>query len=157
MAEASPVWDPTPPEGGSPEDWAAWANELPMSRQLGLVCTDLRPGHATFEVRKAPVIANPNGSVHGGLLVALADQCMGAVTIPTLSAGMLVNTAALHARFHRPALPPLFLEARVARTGRSLAFVDVTIEDSDGRVCMTAEGTMAIVSLASATRRAGRS
>lgn len=140
---ASPAaWDPTPPGSGSPQSWREWADALPIARSLGLTCIAIGPGEGSFAIEIAPVSANPNGSIHGGLLLAAADQCMGAVAMTVLEPGCLPVTASLHGRFHRPAVAPVTLSAHVRNSGRSLVFVDVEIEDAQGRLCTSAQGTM---------------
>lgn len=151
MAAEPQTWDA--PIGGSREQWLAWANALPLAEALGMTCTDIGAGQATFRMEAAPLAANPNGSVNGGLVAAAADQCMGAVGMTLLPPGFVVNTATLHAQYQRPAIPPLTLTARVTKSGRSLIYVDVDIDDGRGRLCNSAQGTMMIVAFVSAAER----
>lgn len=146
-------WQVAVPAEGSEHAWREWADELPISRGLGLTCIKLEPGTGEFVVERPPIVANPNGSVHGGLLVAIADQCMGAVAMPTVPPGMAVTTASLSARYQRPAFAPLRLLATVTRLGQTLAFIEVNALDGQGRTCMSADGVMSVVSLDDLNRR----
>lgn len=55
---------------------------------------------------ESPWATNPNGAVHGGLILAAADQCMGIVAVTAMEPGRLPMTATLNAEFHRPARAP---------------------------------------------------
>jgi uncharacterized protein (TIGR00369 family) len=87
---------------------------------------------------------NPNGAVHGGLIAAAADQCMGIAACSVQADGPFVATASLTLDFHRPAVMPLRFEAVVTRSGRALAFVELTVRDRDGRVCTRCSGVWAV-------------
>lgn len=136
-------WQVNPPHGGSDDDWRRWSEELPISAALGLRCRELAGGRGLFTIESAPLgVPNPNGSIHGGLLVAIADQCMGAVAMTVLSPGLLPVTASIHSQYHRPAVAPVTFDARVTKQGRALIFVNVDVHDSDGRLCNSSHGTM---------------
>ncbi len=139
-------WQVDAPYDGGPEEWRAWANRMPISQAIGLRCGRIEPGFAEFTLAEPPLgIPNPNGSIHGGLLVAAADQCMGIVSMTVLEPTLLPVTAGIHAQFHRPAIPPVKLEGRVTKGGRSLVFIEVEARDRDGRRCLSSQGTMMVV------------
>lgn len=136
-------WPLVPPHGGTADEWREWSDALPISHALGLVCKRLGDGEGSFTIASPPLgIPNPNGSIHGGLLVAGADQCMGAVAMTVLPPGQLPVTASIHSQYHRPAMAPVSFEARVTKQGRSLIFVDVDATDAEGRLCNSSHGTM---------------
>lgn len=60
-----------------PAAWVAWANQTPQLRGLGIVCTTVGQGEAEFTIPTVPYAANPNGSVNGGMVAAIADQATG--------------------------------------------------------------------------------
>lgn len=147
------AWKVAAPHGGVPDDWRRWADELPISTALGLVCRELGQGRGLFTMESAPLgVPNPNGSIHGGLLVAAADQCMGAVAMTLLAPGLLPVTASIHSQYHRPAMPPVTFEARVTKQGRALIFVDVDVTDAAGQLCNSSHGTMMTMEHAEARR-----
>lgn len=125
-----------PPIGGSAADRLQWANALPPCVHLGLVCTALEPGHAVLALETSTWPLNPNGAIHGGLVLGLADQALGLAVISALQPGLLPATATLQSEFHRPAFPPLTLEARITRHGRTIVFAEVDVRAADGRTCM---------------------
>jgi uncharacterized protein (TIGR00369 family) len=133
-----------PPDGGSQEDWRAWAESLPASRVMGLSCELAEEGHVRVVLNDAHWPLNPNGAVHGGMVAAWADHCFGLVASTSLGAGQVPATATLTVEFIRPALPPLAFDARVDRSGRSLAFISVDVLDRANRLCAKVIGTMSI-------------
>lgn len=144
---AAETWDPTPPGDGSPEEeWLRWANQLPICRALGISCSELGDGRLTAVVEEPPLVANPNGSIHGGLQVAIADHCMGIAGATVVPTGHLVVTASVHASFHRPALTPATVRGRVMSTGRTLVHVEMELRDQRDRLCTSAHGAMAVLS-----------
>jgi uncharacterized protein (TIGR00369 family) len=146
---------PAAPAGDSWAEWAEWATKLPNCSEIGLKCVEISPGNAVLTLVESPWTPNPNGAVTGGLVIAAADQCMGLVTLTTLEPGALPATATLHAEFLRPAFAPLTFRARVAQRGKRLVFVNVDVEDAEGRLCVRCSGTMA--SQSSAPRAAAGS
>lgn len=133
-----------PPYGGSEDDWRTWAANQSVSRVMGLACESAQPGHVRVVLTEAHWPLNPNGAVHGGMVTAWADHCFGLVASTALSPGQVPATATLTAEFLRPALPPLTFDARVDRSGRSLAFISVDVFDKAGRLCAKVVGTMSI-------------
>lgn len=134
-------------------DWAAWANETPQLRGLGITCVDAGPAGAEFTVTTVPYAPNPNGSVNGGMLAAMADQAMGVLAAMSCPPGYLAATSSLHIQFHKPARAPLGFSARLLPGGNRVKFVEVVITDCDGNHCATAQGTMIV---GGAGRPAGR-
>lgn len=121
-----------------------WANALPIARDLNIVCTALTPDLGTFTVGTGPLSPNPNGAVHGGLVSAIADQCLGIMSTVNAPPDRMSVTAALHGQFHRPAMPPLAIRARRISAGRRLIFVECEIYDAGSNRCSTFQGTMIV-------------
>lgn len=127
-----------------PSEWAAWANGTPQLRGLGITCTATREGAADFSVPAVPYAPNPNGSINGGMLAAIADQAMGVLSAMACPPGYLAATASLHIQFHRPARAPLAVSAQLLPGGNRVKFVEVVLRDADGNHCATAQGTMIV-------------
>jgi uncharacterized protein (TIGR00369 family) len=132
------------PYGQPSSAWTAWAENIPTSRSMGLRCVSITTGHAVVELTKCDWPLTPSGAVHGGMVLAWADHCLGIVGSTAVSRGQAPATATVSARFLRPAIPPLTFEATVQRTGRTLQFVQVEVRSSDGRVAALVEGTMVV-------------
>lgn len=136
------VAPPTNEQGGPA--WTDWADTLPASRAMGLRCRSMEPGHVTMTMDESVWPLNPNGALHGGLVVAAADHCMGVATMTMQEPGTFTATASLTTDFHLPAFPPVTLEATVTRNGRTLAFVELAVMDASGRRCGGANGVWAV-------------
>ncbi len=133
-----------PGPDASSEQWAAWANGTAQLRGLGITCTAAGVGSGEFTVETVPYPPNPNGSVNGGMLSAIADQVMGVLTAMACPHGYLAATASLHIQFHRPAYAPLDVRGQLLPGGSRVKFVEVVIRDRTGEHCATAQGTMIV-------------
>lgn len=131
------------PHGAPSQQWADWITDMPISGRLGLRCTEISPGRVVL-VTDGPGWLNPTGAIHGGVVIACADQGFGAAAATVLNAGLVPATATFTSDFLRPAFPPITLEAVVERVGRTLVFVSVTTRDRSGKVCNLAHGTLVV-------------
>lgn len=132
------------PHGGSPDEWKAWAENLSVSIAMGLRCDEIGPGHAVIRFESDAWPLNPNGAVHGGLVAAWADHCLGIASATVAREGTTAATAAMTVQYVRPAIPPLLFTAQVQRSGRTLAFITVEVTDRDGRLATIVNGTMSV-------------
>ena len=130
------------PPGDTDAHWLSWANLLPFCRDLGLQCEKFTPEVAHFRMARPTLTPNPNGAVNGGIVVAAADQVMGAMAMRVSAPGQLPATGSLHIQYHRPALAPLLFRARPLGGGRRMKFIEVIVEDAAGNRCATSQGTM---------------
>jgi uncharacterized protein (TIGR00369 family) len=130
-----------PPPISEERGWRDWADALPASRELGLVCTEVRSDGVVIEMAQSPWPLNPNGSVFGGLVMAAVDQTLGLAVMAAKFPDGITATASLTYNFARPAILPLTLSAEVVRVGRTLVSLTGTVRDGQGRVCGTAVGT----------------
>ncbi len=133
-----------PGPDASSTKWIAWANGTGQLRGLGIRCTEVGEGSAEFSVASVPYIPNPNGSVNGGMLAAIADNAMGVLTAMACPPEYLAATASLHIQFHKPARAPLDVSARMLPSGSRVKYVEVRISDDQGNHCATAQGTMIV-------------
>lgn len=142
MSTISPDAFIAPEHPADDEAWLAWANGLPLFVGLGLVCTSITEETAEFTLASAPISPNPNGSVNGGLMAAIADQAMGALSVRGAPSGYYPSTASLHTQYFSPAMAPLTLRARAYGGGRRVRFIEVMTYDRDGVLCAGSQGTM---------------
>ena len=150
------TWDSTTPESRTPEAWLRWASEMPITRALNIEIAEIGDGRLLAKVSESALPLNPNGSLHGGTQLAIADQCMGLVAIPAIDPGFVVVSAGVHAAFHRPAMPPLTIRGRVLSVGKTLVQTEIELYDERDRLCTSAYGTMAVLAHEVATRERGR-
>lgn len=89
---------------------------------------------------------NPHGTVHGGVLYALADTGMGAALTSLLSADEFCSTIEIKIGYFRPWRSGLLsCETRVVNRGRSTASLLSDLFDGEGRHLGQASGTFAIM------------
>ncbi|WP_067671411.1 PaaI family thioesterase [Nocardia miyunensis] len=132
------------PHGAGWDRWAAWAENMPTSQQIGLRCVSIEYGRAELMIDSSEWPLNPVGAVHGGAVIAVADHCFGIVGSTVLDVERMPATATLTADFLRPATLPLTFVAEVDRCGRTLAFITVTVVNGKGKVATKVSGTMVI-------------
>jgi uncharacterized protein (TIGR00369 family) len=132
------------PYGGTAADWRQWVEEGPIARAFGVTCPAVEPGRAVLELVESPIALNPIGSVHGGIVAAIADHAMGVVFMSTMPRGLLPATASLTVEYHRPAFLPLTFTARVTSSGRTMLFCEVEVTGGDGKVSNRCHGIMAV-------------
>jgi uncharacterized protein (TIGR00369 family) len=132
------------PHGAGEAAWQAWADNMVVLAECGVRCTEIGPGRVVLVLDESPVKLNPNGSVHGGVVAAIADCALGAVFVRSVEPGLLPATASLTVEYQRPAFPPLTFTGSIASQGRTLMFCDVHVSDRDGKPCSRAHGVMAV-------------
>ncbi|MDA8274059.1 MAG: PaaI family thioesterase [Actinomycetota bacterium] len=111
---------------------------------LGVRTTEIGPGAMTAELEVRPELLNPFGSLHGGVLAALADHVLGAVLYPVIPPGSWAATTQLNMNF-TAAVSTGTLVARseiIALTKRT-AVVRIDIHNGD-RLAGAAQGTVTI-------------
>lgn len=148
--DAAEAWSPVPPEDPASAEWLDWANGHPVSAAIGLRCTEVGVDHVVCELPRI-LLANPNGSVHGGIVAAILDQALAYASITAMPAGSLPNTTNIQVQYLRPAMAPLTLRATVTKGGRALVFTRAEVHDRDGRLCATGDGTFIVLDGAVAT------
>jgi uncharacterized protein (TIGR00369 family) len=116
---------------------ARFLDSNPFHRLLGVELLEQSPGHARLRLpAREELRGGVAGSLHGGVLSALADiACLAAMQGLFDGRGRPAGTAELNISYLRPALgASVIAEARVLKTGRTLAVIDVDITDPDGRL-----------------------
>jgi uncharacterized protein (TIGR00369 family) len=110
--------------------------------------SDVRPGRVVIELEAEKRHASPLGTVHGGILCAIADAAMGLAYATTLHEGETFATVELKVNFLRPVWQGrLRAEGKVVNSGRSLGLVECDVTDHDQLLiarclstCMTLRG-----------------
>lgn len=119
---------------------------------LGFVPQTAAPGTATWTYTVDPAHFNPNGTLHGGVVMALLDTAMGhAVAALVAPEGAFNAAAEMNTHFLEPVRAgTLTATARVRKRGKRLAVVEGEATDSEGRVVAIATAVHSIL-----TRPAG--
>lgn len=109
----------------------------PFAETTGIYATEIEKGRAVFTMRPEEWHYNPIGTVHGGVLAALADSALGCAVHSALPEGSGYTSLDLTIKFTRAATVDsglLTCEARVVTIGRRAASAEATITDTAGRV-----------------------
>jgi uncharacterized protein (TIGR00369 family) len=115
---------------------------IPIAETLHLHLDKLEEGEATLTM--------PHGgrpfhgifdSLHGGLLMILADTCACVAVLTMAGSDAVITTTDMNIRFLAPCLSDASAEAKVIKFGRSLVPVNVTLRDADGREVAIAQVT----------------
>lgn len=81
---------------------------------------------------------NPHGSLHGGIIVSLADTA-AAVALSTRYEEGNFFTTRLNIRFRAPSHTDTFAEAQITDVKRNLYFIAISIFDESKKAIATAE------------------
>jgi uncharacterized protein (TIGR00369 family) len=114
---------------------------------LGFVPRESSPGTATWEYEVDPEHFNPNGVLHGGVLMSLLDTAMGhAVAEMVVHEGRFNAAAQMNVHFTAPIRRGVIrARAEVRKLGKRLAVVDAEATDDEGRVVGIATATHALL------------
>jgi uncharacterized protein (TIGR00369 family) len=124
----------------------------PIFKLLGAKLVRIDDGRAHVELEVDERLANPMGTLHGGVLCDLADAAMGMAYASTLEEGESFTTLELKINFLRPVWRArLVADGAVAQRGRTVGMAECTISDERGRLiakatstCLTLRGEQAI-------------
>jgi uncharacterized protein (TIGR00369 family) len=114
---------------------------------LGFVPRTTGDGESTWEYTVDPAHYNPNGVLHGGVIMALLDTAMGhAVAAVVAPQGRFNAAAQLNINFLSPVSSGVLrARARVKKMGKRLAVVEADATDDEGRVVAIATATHSLL------------
>jgi uncharacterized protein (TIGR00369 family) len=123
----------------------------PIAKLIGWTMTAVAPGRATMELDADARLANPMGTLHGGVLCDLADAAMGIAYASELERGETFTTLELKINFMKPVWRGrLRAEGRIVKRGRTVGLVECDVLDDKGGLvarasstCMTLRGDAA--------------
>ncbi|WP_026928092.1 PaaI family thioesterase [Granulicoccus phenolivorans] len=125
----------------------------PISAHIGLGIVSVTEGDVVMTAEPHESHYNPIGSVHGGFFAILLDSVCGCAVHSTLPAGVGYTTLELKVSFLRGITADtgtVTAHGWVTKPGRSAAFAEGDIRDSDGRVLATASSTLLVMGPAGA-------
>jgi uncharacterized protein (TIGR00369 family) len=102
---------------------------------LGIEIDEIEEGHVRMRLPLRPELLAPNGYLHAGTVVGLADSACGYGCIASLPEGATgFTTIELKTNFLATALDgTLVAESRRAHGGRTTQVWDATVSDGDGK------------------------
>ncbi|MDQ0613983.1 uncharacterized protein (TIGR00369 family) [Microbacterium sp. W4I4] len=120
----------------------------PISSHIGLEFVSADDGDVVMTAQPDESHYNPIGSVHGGFFATVLDSVCGSAVHSTLPAGVGYTSLEIKVSFLRPITAEtgtVTAHGWITRRGRSAAFAEADIRDSDGRVLATASSTCLII------------
>ena len=114
---------------------ALWRGEL--------VSHDPTAGVLCVRFPTQPNYANPGGMVMGGIVTAMLDDTMGPLVVAHTGGAKFPVSTDLHTQFFKgaPIGPPLVVEARIDRLGKTVAFTSALLMNDKGEICAKAVHT----------------
>lgn len=110
-------------------------NDTPgFNKEIGMVVTEMKDGFARLELEiDYARHGNPIGSVHGGVIFALADSAGG---IAAASKGSYVTTVTGNINYLNPAIQvkKLIATTREVKAGKNILVYDVTVTEENEKV-----------------------
>lgn len=114
---------------------------IPIADTLKLRLDALAEGKATLSMPHSREYHGIFESLHGGLLMTLADTCACVAILTLTGPDAVITTTDMNIRFLAPCLSDATAEARIIKFGRSLVPVNVTLRDANGREVALAQVT----------------
>jgi uncharacterized protein (TIGR00369 family) len=122
------------------------APKPPIARLLGFEVTAANDGEAIALIDADGRLANPMGTLHGGVICDIADAAMGCALASTLEADESFTTVELKANFFKPIWNArLHAKARVVRRTRSLSYLECDVVDVGGSLVARVASTCMIL------------
>ena len=122
-------------------DVTAKFHAIPITKTLDMTLHSLAGGEATISMRHAREYHGIFDSLHGGLLMTLADTCACVAILTKTGPDAVITTTDMNIRFLAPCLTDATAEAKIIKFGRSLVPVNVTLRDANGREVALAQVT----------------
>ena len=105
----------------------------PVAQLIGFQVTRAEGGSAEFQLNVETRHHNPMGTLHGGIIVDVADAAMGCALASTLQAGETYTTIELHSNGLQPVRQGrITARAKVVKKTRSLGLVECDVTDDGG-------------------------
>jgi uncharacterized protein (TIGR00369 family) len=116
--------------------------KAPVAELIGWTMTAVAPGCATMELDVDERLANPMGTLHGGILCDLSDAAMGIAYATELERGESFTTLELKINFMKPVWRGhLRAEGKVVKRGRTVGLVECDVFDDKGSLVARASST----------------
>jgi 1,4-dihydroxy-2-naphthoyl-CoA hydrolase len=114
---------------------------IPIMKSLELAIESLSLGIAVMRMPYRQRYDGVYASLHGGLMMTLADTTACAAVLTQAGGTARVTTTDMSIRFLAPCRSDCSAEARVIKFGRTLVPLEVSLRDSAGVLCAVAQVT----------------
>jgi uncharacterized protein (TIGR00369 family) len=124
----------------------------PAAQLLSWKVLEAKPGSGEIRVQFEATreFTNPLGNIQGGFLAAMLDDTLGPALATTFESQEFGLTLELKVNFVRPAKPGTVTgTGRVVHRGKSVAFIEGELHNSDGELLATATSTARLVRIES--------
>ena len=120
--------------------------ESRFDRLLGTEWEDDDPDHARVTATVRDELLQPVGLVHGGVLSSLIESvCSRATALAVFEDGMAAMGQSIAVSFIRPVTEgTIQVDARARHRGRTTWVWAAEVSDAEGRLCATAQMTIAV-------------
>lgn len=119
-----------------------------LATLLGMQTDLVEDGRVVFTFEASQQLANPFGTVHGGILATVLDSAMGMAALTVTPDGVATTTASLEVKYVRPVATDagvLRAEGVVVHTGRRVVTAEGRVVGSDERLYPTATTTCLVI------------
>ena len=118
----------------------------PVAKLVGLELLAVEEGRTRFRLAAGERHLNPMGTLHGGILCALADAAMGSAMATTLEAGQSYTTLELSINFLKPIRSAvLTAEGRLVKRTRRTGLTECDVLDEKGSLVARAKSTCLVL------------
>ncbi len=119
----------------------------PFAAFLGIKITHVSPDKVTAELAVRDELDNRNGTMHGGAVMALADNLGGTATVANLPPGS--RTATIESKTNFFAVIPVgdtaYAECTPLHKGRTTMVWQTRITRGDGKLCALVTQTQIVI------------
>ncbi len=127
----------------------------PCAETLGwqLLDADEETGTVQVAMEGKPAFCNPGGNIQGGFVAAMLDDTLGPTVLVKSGGTHYCATIDLNVSFLAPARPGRFTGVgRIVQMGKTVAFLEGELRDSDDRCVARATASARVVSTANVPR-----
>jgi len=126
-----------------------WRAELqpPFADFMGMRVTHVSPERVTAEMTVTETLSNRNGVLHGGALMALADNLGGTAAVANLGPGQITSTIESKTNFFAgiPVGETAYAECTPLHRGRTTTVWQTRVTRSDGKLAALVTQTQLVM------------
>src|SRR5690606_15172747 len=123
---------------------AVWASYCPYYAYMGVELEHLAAGSCTVRLKAQPDIGNSKGDIHGGAIAGLLDIVSSQAVRSAYNETVTVATINLTVNYLAKAYGDISAVARVLRAGKTVAYVEADVLNTEGEVVGRASATYRI-------------